>query len=119
MGGWWGRRMWAGSTAGLAGTRGVREVRAVGDGDGIGEADGCLILPVALRSAPGKGMSAGLGIPQGATQKIGGQVFPFHGNQARRLFSAKFFFCRRQSLSADMRYSGTAACINQTCCISR
>jgi hypothetical protein len=48
----------------LARTRGVREVSMAGDGDGIGEADGGLMLPVVLRPAPGEGISARLGIPQ-------------------------------------------------------
>ena len=47
----------------LAGTWGVREVRSAGDGDGICEADGGLMLPVVLRPAPGEGISAGLGFP--------------------------------------------------------
>ena len=37
---------------------------AAGDGDGIRKADGDLVLPVVLRSAPGEGICAGLVIPQ-------------------------------------------------------
>ena len=39
-------------------------MRAVGDGEGIGEADGGLMLAVVLRPAPGDGVCAGLCIPQ-------------------------------------------------------
>jgi hypothetical protein len=39
-------------------------VSAAGDGDGVGEADGSLMLPVVLRPAPGEGISARLGLPQ-------------------------------------------------------
>jgi hypothetical protein len=42
----------------------MREVSGAGDGDGIGEADGGLTLPVVLRPAPGEGISARLGIPE-------------------------------------------------------
>ena len=40
----------------LSGTRGVREMSAAGDGDGIGEANGGLMLPVVLRPALGEGI---------------------------------------------------------------
>jgi hypothetical protein len=51
--------MWAESTAGVeptGGDEGVREESAEGDGDGIDEADGDLMLPVVLRPAPGEGI---------------------------------------------------------------
>jgi hypothetical protein len=58
----------------LSGARGVREVSAGGDGDGIGEADGGLMLPVVLRPAPGEGISARLGIPQVVKSPYGAPV---------------------------------------------
>ena len=42
----------------------MSEVSGAGDGDGFGEADGGLTLPVVLRPAPGEGISARLGIPE-------------------------------------------------------
>ena len=49
--------------------------REVSDSDGIGEADGSLMLPVVLRPAPGEGISARLGPPQvvKVQQGAGGQ----------------------------------------------
>ena len=46
------------------GDEGVREMSAAGDGDGSGEADGGMMLPVVLRPEPGEGISVTLGIPQ-------------------------------------------------------
>ena len=58
----------------LSGTRGVRKLSAAGDGDGIGEADGGLMLPVVLRPAPGDGISALLGIPQVVRRQVTASV---------------------------------------------
>ena len=58
----------------LSQTRGLREVSAAGDGDGIGEADGGLMLPVVLRPAPGEGIRAGLVIPQAGKVPQGAPV---------------------------------------------
>ena len=52
----------------------MREVSGAGDGDGIGEADGGLTLPVVLRPAPGEGIRAGLVIPQAGKVSQGAPV---------------------------------------------
>ena len=52
------------------GTRGLRKVRAEGDGDGIGQADGGLMLPVVLRPATGEHQCQA-GHPSGCQSTIG------------------------------------------------
>ena len=47
---------------------------AAGDGDGTGEADGGLGLPVVLRPAPGEDISTLLAIPQVGKVPLGAPV---------------------------------------------
>jgi hypothetical protein len=47
----------------LSETRGVREMSAASDRDGVGEADGGLMLPLVLGPEPRANISAGFGFP--------------------------------------------------------
>ena len=52
----------------------MREVSAAGGGDSIRKAEGGFMLPVELSSAPGEGISAGLGNPPVVNVPLGASV---------------------------------------------